>query len=1472
MNTIRIYLTESGRIADLQKDFPLYQGQFQNKLLNVFVPTSILAPMFTSSGAVSADYVASTSTKIGMTYTARDGSIKTSKNYYMRYLKTLMYKGVEYALYERKLPKEFTFYAGQGENSPVLIINVVNIEQQSGDTPPLVLSVITSQTCHLDVMQSTFLDRDELNEPSELENLNAQVQALNAIMPLKQDKKDNNIDLKQKPVQKTVVGAINDLGELVETAQTAADANKAEIGDLSALTTDEKATLVGAINEVDNHADNATTLANNAVATANGAVATANEAKTTAQTAETNANSAVDTANAANATAGEAKAIAQGSQRAIGFATLQAAITALNGYSNTQLKVGDNVYIVETGVPDLWVAAVEQNSVAYNYTTNDAFNDDLVENTLVQVGYYKFAYLESDGKPCTVAWQNMTVAASDWVASTEFEDFAYEAKIILSDFVNFSSIPQVVFGLTEATSGNYAPICKAGDKGVYIYSKVNTAITLPTVVTFAPNVHGASMQGGGYTNKGKWVASTTYAIDDLVYTDNGQYVCIEGITSTTPPEQDTQHWQATFVATETVPEALPQEASALKSGSLPTSGWTETEKELLHIGDVYQGNEKYIGNIPNAYSLNDGWYAKRYEYTCIFNVIDTSIAGKKKFSSSSYDWSGIYLIVYENNDIYIQHETSGGTDFAGLYNSNWSDYTYTISDTSITANSDILMELTDEGGVKANALASGSIQVIRDTVPTQTIPYTYKVKQTNASGQFTLVNHFVPTKTSELENDSGYVRSVVPPVVQNVVCNDVDSAATLDTTITCEVGDLILAQIIVRSALTLPTGWSLLRTIPAIETTYNQTLSFAYKRATSTSETLTVTQATAGRIYTNLVRLSNAVSISYIQSCEKTNTGAQSISSTKPVTPNMVIWGASSTLWNSSSPYGNWSSSPSTLDYYSLPQASRQPRLGTFVDSSGAGERTFSIASMSSSNNAMMCGAVEIVGDEVARKGDIPTSLPVTYKKASGSLPTSGWTTLDEGWKENTLPGQYWGAVTYGNGKFVAVKGQSTGAYSTGGISWTEMTMPAGVGWQSVTYGNGKYVAVAYNTTTGAYSTDGISWTAMILPASSSWQVTYGDGKFVAVGGGSDKGAYSTDGVSWTEFTLPANRSWHGVTYGNGKFVAVAYSSNKGAYSTDGINWTEFTLPATVDWNVTYGDGKFVAVARNTKTGAYSTDGISWATITLPASSNWFSVTYGNGKYVAVAESNDKGAYSTDCINWTSMSMPASSRWYGVTYGDGKFVAVAYNSANGAYWKAAADVTYTISDTFITANTSVKMYLTDAGGVKAYSKAVGSIKVIRDEVPTTAIPYEYEVEQTSTDGLFEVINAYVPDVPTKTSELTNDSGFITAADIPTVGEWVDVAGETATLTQAGTYQVIASVNDMQSIVYWDGSTVAYGTKSTTPSVSTSGGTAYLFINCAYPQIDASGTLSVHLLTAGNSSGAWTETDTVQSGFKYRKIN
>lgn len=206
MNTIKIFLAESGRIADLKKDFPLYQGQYQNKLLNVFVPTSILAPNFSvqESGTTVADYVSSTAVKIGMRTIERNGKINTSKTYYMRYLKTLTYQNVEYALYERKLPREFTFYAGQGENAPVLIANVVNVNNET--TPATILDITTSQTCSLDVMPSGYLDTDEPIEATALEEINSRLNAIDEDLAKKQNIQDDTLET----TAKTIVGAINE--------------------------------------------------------------------------------------------------------------------------------------------------------------------------------------------------------------------------------------------------------------------------------------------------------------------------------------------------------------------------------------------------------------------------------------------------------------------------------------------------------------------------------------------------------------------------------------------------------------------------------------------------------------------------------------------------------------------------------------------------------------------------------------------------------------------------------------------------------------------------------------------------------------------------------------------------------------------------------------------------------------------------------------------------------------------------------------------------------------------------------------------------------------------------------------------------------------------------------------------------------------------------------------------------------------
>ena len=129
--------------------------------------------------------------------------------------------------------------------------------------------------------------------------------------------------------------------------------------------------------------------------------------------------------------------------------------------------------------------------------------------------------------------------------------------------------------------------------------------------------------------------------------------------------------------------------------------------------------------------------------------------------------------------------------------------------------------------------------------------------------------------------------------------------------------------------------------------------------------------------------------------------------------------------------------------------------------------------------------------------------------------------------------------------------------------------------------------------------------------------------------------------------------------------------------------------------------------------------------------------------------------------------------------------------------------------------------------------------------PTEPISYSYKLLATKEKGQFTIVNTY----------------------IPTVGEWVTVTGETATLTQAGTYQVVIP-NGVQSIVYWDGSTVAEGIKSTAAEVDTNN----ITINTTYPHIDVNGTLSMNNIVVSNATGSWVKTTTTLSGFKYRKIN
>ncbi len=90
----------------------------------------------------------------------------------------------------------------------------------------------------------------------------------------------------------------------------------------------------------------------------------------------------------------EVNGIAKGRNQAVSYTDYQAMATALNALEASAFVPGQNIYINTLGVPDLWVYSVEQSSVAYTYTTDDAIANALKAGP-VQIGYYKLSQLES---------------------------------------------------------------------------------------------------------------------------------------------------------------------------------------------------------------------------------------------------------------------------------------------------------------------------------------------------------------------------------------------------------------------------------------------------------------------------------------------------------------------------------------------------------------------------------------------------------------------------------------------------------------------------------------------------------------------------------------------------------------------------------------------------------------------------------------------------------------------------------------------------------------------------------------------------------------------------------------------------------------------------------------------------------------------------------------------------------------------
>lgn len=73
------------------------------------------------------------------------------------------------------------------------------------------------------------------------------------------------------------------------------------------------------------------------------------------------------------------------------------------------------------------------------------------------------------------------VSANNWGSDSTYTGYGYRCQIIIAG-VTTDMLAEVIFAPEDSLSGNYAPVCQTYNGGVYIYGKVNTTITIPTIV------------------------------------------------------------------------------------------------------------------------------------------------------------------------------------------------------------------------------------------------------------------------------------------------------------------------------------------------------------------------------------------------------------------------------------------------------------------------------------------------------------------------------------------------------------------------------------------------------------------------------------------------------------------------------------------------------------------------------------------------------------------------------------------------------------------------------------------------------------------------------------------------------------------------------------------------------------------------------------------------------------------------------
>ena len=183
-----------------------------------------------------------------------------------------------------------------------------------------------------------------------------------------------------------------------------------------------------------------------------------------------------------------------------------------------QTALQDNIKALDEGKPDKVASPVSGNFVAFDGATGAQKDSGKKPGDFAAASHTHSGYVEKPASPVSgnfpafdgttgaikdsgkkpgdfaaathshtgyaevKIFTDVSVAASAWASNATYAAYPYAAVITCAG-VTASHVPEVVYGIDEATGGNFAPVASSGSGTVTIYAAVKptAAITIPTI-------------------------------------------------------------------------------------------------------------------------------------------------------------------------------------------------------------------------------------------------------------------------------------------------------------------------------------------------------------------------------------------------------------------------------------------------------------------------------------------------------------------------------------------------------------------------------------------------------------------------------------------------------------------------------------------------------------------------------------------------------------------------------------------------------------------------------------------------------------------------------------------------------------------------------------------------------------------------------------------------------------------------------